>query len=111
MPMLTREELRSVLVDWQSGVLLPLEVLEWSEREVALDAPTDEVTKEILSRLDILHLNLVTADDIPALLQALDFPIEQSGEALLSLKRYDESVDWEARKERYQNNPLYGPMV
>jgi len=108
--MLTREKLRSVLVDWQTGVLQPLEVLEWAE-EVELELPSDEITRAILSRLDILHLNLVTVEDVPAFLQALDLPVEKSGEALLILKRYEESVDWEARKERYRNHPPYGPML
>jgi hypothetical protein len=109
--MITREKLRSVLVDWQTGVLQPLEVLEWAEEEIELEFPSDEITQAILSRLDILHVNLVTVEDVPAFLQALDLPVERSGEALLILKRYEESVDWEARKQRYQSHPPYGPML
>jgi hypothetical protein len=111
MSILTREKLRSVLVDWQAGALQPLEVLEWAEESVELESQSDEVIKEILSRLDILHLNLVTVEDVPVFLQVLDTPTERWREALNLLENHENNIDWEARKERYQDHPFYGPML
>ena len=88
-----------------------LKSLSGAEREVEQESSTDEITKELLSRLDILHVNLLTVEDIPVLLEVLDLPVEKSDDALRILESYDKSVDWKARKERYQSHPIYGPMV
>jgi hypothetical protein len=110
MPGVTREELKNILLDWQADALGALAVLEWAEERADLGIK-DKVVTEILNSLDILHLNLITVEDIPAFLRALDTPTESAHEGLDILKKHDESVDWEARKEKYKGHPFYGPML
>ena len=72
----TRDELRHLLRNWQAGDLTPEEVEDWATQRVASDQyqPDDTVTEEVLNHLDILGINLTVPDDIPMLLAALDVP-------------------------------------
>ena len=99
MPNVTRDELRNTLREWKSGSLEPQEVLEWAEERYDL---------EILTCLDSLHQNLITVEDVPVFLQMLDTPPERGQDALKLLAKHDESVDWEARKDKYKSHPFYG---
>jgi hypothetical protein len=111
MPDVTRKELKNILLDWQAGALGPLEVLEWAEEHSCPESLGDKVVAEILNNLDVLHLNLITVEDIPAFLRALGTSPEKAHEGLDILKKHDDSVDWEARKEKYKGHPIYGPML
>jgi hypothetical protein len=104
----SRDELHNILHKWQAGDLEPLEVLEWAEDHYDLESLKDETVIEILTSLDSLHQNLITVEDVPVFLQMLDVPAERVAEALKLLERHTESVDWEARKEKYKHHPFYG---
>ncbi len=105
-----RTDLRNVLVQWQSGILEPKEVLEWAEDRYESEdlQSADEAALSILTLLDSLHVNLITLEDVPVFLQMLDLPPEKGEEALQLLERHSKSFDLEARKKEYRNHPLYG---
>jgi len=55
-----REELIKTLRDWQNGTLTASQVHEWGENHFPYSGePHDEVTNEVLQRLDILDMNLL----------------------------------------------------
>ncbi len=108
MPNVTREELRNVLLEWQSGVLEPKDVLEWAEERYDLEELKDETVIEILTCLDSMHVNLTTVEDVPVFLQMLDLPFERHEEALALLERHNDNFNLEERKEKYSTHPLYG---
>ena len=71
---ITRDELRTVLDDWQSGKRTPGDVHEWAEARYATHAweCEDDVANEVLAALDVLDMNLLTRDDVPVLRAMLE---------------------------------------
>jgi hypothetical protein len=74
MQILTRNELRQVLLDWQAGNLQSRDVHDWATDRHAVSTyePEDEIVHVVLGELDMLDLNLTTTDDVPVFLQILD---------------------------------------
>ncbi len=71
----TRDEVRQMLLSWQAGHLSPREVHEWvDDRYPTHGMVKDDLVLEILARLDTLGMSLMTPDDIPVLLNALNLP-------------------------------------
>jgi hypothetical protein len=109
MDVVMRDALRQILLSWQAGHMTPHAVHEWaSDRYPARSGPDDDLVTEILARLDMLDMNLITTDDIPVLMQALDLPLAQMAEAIHLLERHDATVDMAARKRALANDPFYG---
>ena len=107
----TREQLRQTLVAWQVGELTPAEVHDWAQTRysvVDVEPENDDIAREILGHLDILDINLTTADDVPVFLKMLDLPLDRSGEAMELLRQHAESTDISARIVRYRDDPFYG---
>ena len=107
-----REDLRKILHKWQAAQLTSKQVHEWANNRFATDAwdAEDEITNEILSRLDMLDMNLLVPEDVPTLLQALSFENGLLADALQFLESYEANIDIRERKQRYANNPLYAPF-
>lgn len=65
-----REDLRKIMHKWQAAQLTSKQVHEWANNRYARDTwdAEDEITNEILSRLDMLDMNLLVPEDVPALL-------------------------------------------
>jgi hypothetical protein len=85
----TRAELVSVLREWQAGRLSATEVHEWAEArylpgrfETDDDEDAGSAAVEVLARLDMLDINLITVDDIPHYLELLSSPPGTLPEAL-----------------------------
>lgn len=105
----TRDEVRQVLLSWQAGHLSPREVQEWADhRYPTHGAVEDDLVVEMLARLDMLNMNLMTSDDIPVLLNALDLPEDRIDEAFDLLEQHDAIVDVAHRKRALGNDPFYG---
>ena len=75
----TREEVAQKLSEWASGRTSSAEVHGWASalflsEDVDFadwEGDEDSVTKEVLGALDLLDMNLVTPQDVPALLAFL----------------------------------------
>jgi hypothetical protein len=80
---IVREDLRSLLENWQSGKLSSGQVHEWAEARFATDAweCEDDVANEVLGSLDVLDMNLLTHDDVPVLQAMLQLPAGQAKKA------------------------------
>lgn len=85
------------------------EVHSWAEERYRAWLMEDEVTNEILARLDLLNMNLITTEDIPAYLEALDVAPQAVDEAREILQRQEQSVDFDERVESLRADPFYSP--
>lgn len=107
----TRKDIVRTLESWKRGDLKGKEVYEWAVQRYATSnwEPEDEFTNEVLGRLDMLNMNLVTTEDIPALLAFLS---AKNGfdDALKKLESYEASIDKEVRKRKCELDPLYEPF-
>lgn len=74
MNIVTRHNLRDLLVSWQAGKVSTLEVQAWADDRYQMDDwdSEDDVTNEVLSFIAMLDINLITVNEVPLLLQALE---------------------------------------
>ena len=64
-----RDELAALLRRWQAGSVAAPAVKQWAE---SARGAGDAVVHELLADLELLQVHLLTSDDVPALLAALD---------------------------------------
>src|SRR6478672_6210615 len=107
MAVVTADIVESKLRQWQAGELSAAEVHDWAEKTYAVSSwePESDAVNEVLAELDMLDMNLVMPDDIPALVAALR---AKNYESLLS--EYFSRVDFETRKSQLSAVPLYAPF-
>lgn len=104
----TRDTVRHILLSWQAGQMAPRDVHEWaSDHYPTHETVADDLVIEILARLDMLDMNLMTPDDIPVLVNALDLPEQRMDEAFRLLEQHDAAVDIATRKQKLGNDPFY----
>jgi hypothetical protein len=108
---ISRQEVRALLERWQRGETVASQVHIWAEDRHAVSAfePEDEVVNELLGQLDMLNLNLITAEDVPALLRALD-DLGDTDRVIQDLERYFEGIDLVRRSAKCAGDPLYAPL-
>ena len=112
-PFVTRADLRLLLSRWQTGELPAASIHEWAEERFATDRwePEDDVVNEVLGTLDMLDINLVTIDDIPVLLKALEMgPGSLEGAAQL-LEDHWKGISMPQRANSLVTNPLYSSFA
>jgi hypothetical protein len=109
-----RVVIRSLLQRWRSNEIDEREVHEEAERLLDehgwIEYPENDdrsVVMEVLSQLAILNLQLVTREDIPAMLGFLDTPPGEASKAWQPWRRYWNSLDYEKRREELKQNPYY----
>jgi hypothetical protein len=109
--LLTRHDLREVLLRWQAGDVDPRFVFDWAtERYAGKGWDTeDEIVDQVLLELYSLDMNLTTAEDVPHLLKLLAIPRGQIGTAKALQRDYARSVPIQARRVALAKDPLYGP--
>ena len=115
----TREEVAQKLSEWASGRTSSAEVHGWASalflsEDVDFadwEGDEDSVTKEVLGALDMMDMNLVTPQDIPALLAFLGTPVGGFSGGYEKMKKWFDSVDYAARKTCLQSDPLYAPFI
>jgi hypothetical protein len=110
--LITRDDLRSLLTAWHAGSHSAADVHSWAEARFAVDAweCEDDVANEVLAQLDMLDMNLVTRDDVPALLAMLDVPSGQGAGASQQFEARISSSDLERRKKQLATDPTYAPF-
>ena len=107
MAVITAAIVESRLREWQAGRVTAAQIHEWAENTYAVSAwePESDSVNEVLAQLDMLDMNLVTPDDIPALIAALrsdDF------EALIA--DHFATVDFLGRRTQLAGVSPYAPF-
>ena len=111
-----REVVRELLLRWRSGSLDERAVHEAAERlwekfgEEPPAYPKEDprsIVLEVVSQLEVLNVQLITRDDIPALLEFLDSPVGSEGAAWARWTRYWDQLDFGRRLEELAANPYY----
>jgi predicted RNA methylase len=107
--LVTRDDLRTVLEDWESGKRMAGEVHEWAEARYAVSAwdCEDDVANEVLAALEMLDMNLLTRDDVPVLRAMLELPTEQATRAAELLDAHFQVVNLDDRKKTLASEPIY----
>lgn len=102
----TRAELIALLKEWQVGRVSAREVQEWAEArylpgdfKVDDDDDSGSAAVEVLARLDMLDINLITVDDIPHYLELLHAPTGAFVEALKRFEAKQAAIDFRARQD------------
>ena len=110
-----RNKLLTLLEQWQSGTIDEREV-HWQAEEW-LEQLSDEpnypehdprsIPMEVLVELDTLNHQLLTKDDIPAMVEFLHTPPSEELQGWARWQRYNDELDLESRKKELKNNPYY----
>ena len=114
MRILERDVLRELLVQWAKGTLDERSVHE--QAEVLLEeygcpefdeSDARSIAIEVLTQLDILNHQLITIEDIPAILRFLDTPAGHERDGWARWKRYGDRIDYDQRAIELKDNPYY----
>jgi len=112
----SRSEIADVLRQWQARALTVGQVYEWAERlylpgEIDFDDNEGEeeesAAKEVLASLELLKMNLVTADDIPIYLEFLNTPSGQFKEGYQRFLTALSDIDHKKRSLALADDPFY----
>lgn len=110
-----RMVLHNLVKQWEAQLLDEQAVLEEAERLWELNPQWPEYPRsdprsinfEVLFQLKSLHVQLITPDDIPAILKFLDTPAGFEAKAWQEWDTFWNSIDFEARLFNLANNPYY----
>lgn len=109
-----RRRLLDLLDKWEEGILSEVEVHEQAEKLWEQNDWPDydegdsrSIGIEVLSQLEILNHQLITKEDIPAILHFLETPEGRERDGWDAWRRYWNNLDFTARKERLKNLPYY----
>ena len=115
---ISRKQLLDLLKQWEAGTLSESQLHEkaeelWEQDEwsqLDKDNPRS-IAIEVLSQLEILNHQLITTEDIPAIVNFLRTPIGQEQNGWKTWRQYWENIDLEARKQTLKDNPYYSTLV
>lgn len=116
---ITREDVRKVLIKWQNDLLSAKQVHDWAEtRYMNSQFECDDwegeeewsVTNEVLAKLDTLNMNLTTADDVSIFMAFLSTPIGAFDTGYQHMEQALKSIDIEKRKEQLSDIDFYRPF-
>jgi hypothetical protein len=109
-----RSTLRSLLLQWDSGKLTEKAIHEaaeglWERYDWPEYSDTDDqsIAIEVLAQLEILNHQLITREDIPALLDFLETPPGQAARGWKQWRQYWDSIDFALRRRELATNPYY----
>jgi hypothetical protein len=110
----SREALIAVVQEWMAGERSTRSVHEWAEAlqfshvyspDFTPDhPPADPIAGEVLLRLSFLNVELITAEDGPAILAFLGAPSEKETEAWVAWRAYWDRLDLQKRKETLEKD-------
>lgn len=110
----TRKELVDILNKWMAGTLTANEVHKWADDrypDVEFDDYEGEedssVANEVMGHLDMLNMNLMTAEDIPIYLRFLQTPIGMFDQGYRQFEKETSGIDMLARSRQLKGDPLY----
>jgi hypothetical protein len=103
----TIADVEAKLEEWRSGRVEASTIREWaSARHLMDDWETESnAVKEVLGQLELMDMNLLTIEDIPALKRAL-----RSDDFEAVLGEHFSTIDIAKRKAQLANDPMYAPF-
>lgn len=113
---LSREDLKEKLLQWQEGQITAQELNNWAGENYPNDdvdyedwdeAEAHSVTNEVLAALDMMDMNLMTSEDVPAFLDFLETPPASFEEGYKKFQRYQEQIDIKKRAADLVTEPFY----
>lgn len=116
---IVRNQLLTLLVQWQTGVINEREAHERAEalfNQVGEqpDYPESDprsILLEVLVNLDSLNYQLITPDDIPAIQAFLHTRSGNELEGWAMWRNYWDNLDLENRRQRLRANPYYSTTL
>lgn len=109
-----RSTLRQLLLRWAVGELTEHDVHETAEQLWEADewpdyGDTDDrsIAIEVLAHLDILNHQLITTQDVPAIVAYLDTVPGQAADGWIQWRQYWANIDWDQRRRQLSGNPYY----
>jgi hypothetical protein len=110
-----RSEISTLLEQWQRGAVDEREVHEQAEAlmEQLEDAPNypehdpRSIPMEVLIHLDALNHQLITQEDIPAMLAFLHTPLGDESSGWTVWRSYWENLNLESRRQELKTKPYY----
>src|SRR5262245_32146318 len=90
----TRKDLIEVLKKWQQGKIDPKQVHDWATARYSVSSwqQPDEVTNEVLSKLDMLDINLVISEDAAVFEKALSQSLSTEN-SLALLEKHEQGIN------------------
>ncbi len=123
---ITREALRDLLENWRNGALSDMQVHQAAEEMassgemkdwdfISPDGSGNHIACMVVSELEMLHLDLITKDDVPFFLVLLELPESKVEEAMSATTRRFSDELWNERKAeikaRYGYESYYGNII
>ncbi len=118
--LITRDSIKSILLQWQNGHIQAKDVLEWAEVSIGSlgsaefddweQNEEDSVAKEVLMTLESANMNLILSEDIKAYIEFLDTPLGSFEEGYEKWCHYVDNIDYPARQLKLKNDPFYAPF-
>jgi hypothetical protein len=107
MGIVTVADVRDKLTQWIAGELTARDVHAWAESRFASEEwdPESSAVNHVLSELDRMDMNLITVEDAPVFLSALEAP-----NALRVIGDHFATLDVEPRKRALASDPMYAPF-
>ncbi len=111
---ISRKTLLNLILQWESGRLTEIEVHQKAEElwkqenwpDYADDNPRS-IAIEVLLQLETLNHQLITKDDLPAIVGFLNTPKGAETSGWSTWRNYWESLDLESRKATLKDHPYY----
>ena len=116
---INRDIIQTLLEKWGSGAIDERAVHEaaerlWDQFEEWPSFPEhlpESIAIEVLSHLEILNHQLMTREDIPAMLGFLDTPPGKELQGWEAWRRYWDELDFKSRQEALKRNPYYSTSL
>jgi hypothetical protein len=110
-----RKKITTLLNQWGDGIIDERQVHEqaeqWLEQLSELPSYAEDdpqsIPMEVLVQLDALNHQLITTDDIPAILTFLKTPPSKEIIGWALWRKYWDDLDLEHRKDELKSNPYY----
>ena len=112
---ISRKELKEKLLQWQSGQITAHELNDWAGENYPnddveyddWDETENSVTNEVLAALDMMDMNLMTPEDVPAYVKFLETPHGSFDVGYSQLQQYIKQIDIKKRAAALAANPFY----
>ena len=102
-------------MQWQSGARDELSIWEWASEAVEARKTSgtnaDELVRDILDLLAALPYEMVVAQDLPVILDALANPLDETDLSINLLWNHMDAVDVDTRRLQHSDHPFYGQFV
>ena len=120
MEIVTREETREKLREWQSGDISTDAIQTWASERWMSDHHTYEdweydgevsASNDVLAAIDMLDINLTTKEDAKIYIEFLDTPLGEYPKGHSRMKEKIRLIDFDARKQSLRDIAPYSSFL